>query len=235
MHTFAVDKTNIMKNILLLLTLLFFSGQINTNCQNILHDSLTRVMIETDSGSIIIELFNDTPLHRDNFIKLTEEGYFDGQIFHRLIKNFMIQGGDPASRNASKGELLGQGGPGYTIPAEFRADHFHQKGALAAARKGDDLNPLKASSGSQFYIVEGNVFTRPQLDYMVQKGMHDTFTNEQIAAYTTLGGSPHLDGSYTVFGQVVSGFDVLEKLMNSPVDEYDRPINDIKYSIKVIK
>lgn len=196
---------------------------------------LTKIQVITDSGVISLILYDDTPLHKENFIKLIKEGYFDGQLFHRLIKGFMIQAGDPNSKNAEKGELLGQGGPGYTIPAEIRSEHFHKKGALAAARRGDDVNPLKASSGSQFYIVQGNRFTKAQLDLMVERKMHGPFTREQIEAYTTIGGSPHLDGNYTVFGEVTDGFDVLDKLLNSPVDAYDRPINDIKFSIKIIQ
>ncbi len=145
----------------------------------------------------------------------------------------MIQGGDPNSKNADKGELLGQGGPSYTIPAEFNPNYFHKKGALAAARKGDDVNPSKASSGSQFYIVQGNVYSLAQLDMMVTRNMHAPFTDAEKEAYTQIGGSPHLDGSYTVFGEVIEGFEVLDKLMRVPVDAYDRPLTDLKFSIKI--
>ena len=136
----------------------------------------TRVLIKTSYGNMVIKLYNDTPKHRDNFIKLVNEGYYDGQLFHRVIQDFMIQGGDPNSRNASKGEMLGIGGPGYTIPAEIRSNHFHKKGALAAARKGDAVNPEKASSGSQFYIVEGQVMTEQNFQAYVSSGKHAPFT-----------------------------------------------------------
>lgn len=193
------------------------------------------IQIQTDYGSITLVLYDDTPLHRENFIKLSQDGFYDGQVFHRLIKNFMIQGGDPNSKNAARGELLGQGGPGYTIPAEINPKYFHKKGALAAARKGDNVNPAKESSGSQFYIIQGTVLTKAQLDLMVERNMHKRFTEEETEIYTTLGGSPHLDGAYTVFGEVIEGMDVLEKLMNMPVDAYDRPLTDIRYSIKILK
>ncbi len=210
-----------------------FSGIINA--QNSINDSRTNILITTDSGNIRIVLYNETKFHRDNFIKLIKEGYFDGQCFHRLIKNFMIQGGDPNSKNAEKGELLGQGGPGYSIPAEIVPQYFHKKGALAAARKGDEVNPSKSSSGSQFYIIQGTLFTKAQLDLMVQRKMHAPFTAKEIEAYTTLGGSPHLDGGYTVFGEITEGFDVFDKLMKAPVDAYDRPLTDIKFRIKILQ
>ncbi len=222
-----MKKTFLITFALLIAIITYSCAQTNNN------NSLTEVTIQTDFGNIVIELYNDTPLHKDNFLKLSKEGFYEGLLFHRLIKDFMIQGGDPNSRNGSKGELLGQGGPGYTIPSEISSQHFHKKGALAAARKGDSSNPTKASSGSQFYIVQGRVFTVAELDEFVNQGKHAPLTPEEISIYTTIGGTPHLDGGYTVFGEVISGLDVLEKLMNLPVDTYDRPINDIKFRIKL--
>ena len=192
------------------------------------------VEISTPKGNMIIKLYNETPIHRDNFIKLAEDGYFDGQIFHRVINNFMIQAGDPNSKNADKGEMLGMGGPGYTLPAEFKEGLYHKKGALAAARKGDAVNPGKESSGSQFYIVQGQVFSKEQLETFVKMGRHKAFTEEQIRDYTTIGGTPHLDDSYTVFGEVVEGLDVLDAISSVPVDNYNRPLEDIVIQVKVL-
>lgn len=193
------------------------------------------VRIETVYGTMKIRLYEETPLHRDNFIKLVSEGYYDGQLFHRVIKDFMIQGGDPSSRGADKGVMLGTGGPGYTIPAEVREQYFHKKGALAAARKGDAVNPMKESSGSQFYIVQGQPFTREQLKAFENMGRHKPFSEAQIEAYTTYGGSPHLDGEYTVFGEVVEGLEVLEKISKLPVDAYSRPYEDVVFKMVVEK
>jgi len=195
----------------------------------------TRVLIKTSYGNIVVKLYNDTPLHRDNFIKLVKDGYYDGLLFHRVIQNFMIQGGDPNSRNAARGEMLGMGGPGYTIPAEIIPGHFHKKGALAAARKGDAVNPKKASSGSQFYIIQGQVLNEQQLQTYVSMGNHAPFTPEEVSAYTTIGGSPHLDGEYTVFGEVVEGLDVIDKIAAVAVDAYNRPVEDISYTIEIMK
>jgi peptidyl-prolyl cis-trans isomerase B (cyclophilin B) len=191
--------------------------------------------IDTKFGKIVIKLYNETPKHRDNFVKLVNEGYFNGQLFHRVINNFMIQGGDPNSKGAAKGEMLGMGGPGYTVPAELNAKYYHKKGALAAARKGDAVNPDKASSGSQFYIVQGTVFTPEQLDAFVKMGRHKPFTEQQIKEYTTLGGTPHLDDAYTVFGEIVEGMEVLDKIASQPVDNYNRPVEDVVFSIKMLK
>ncbi len=217
---------------IIILIFFFFShnlrGQVNSSSLD------SKILIHTSLGEITLRLYKDTPLHRSNFINLVKEQYFDNQIFHRVIKDFMIQGGDPNSRNADKGVLLGQGGPGYSIPAEINPKYYHKKGALAAARKGDSVNPEKSSSGSQFYIIQGTIFTESQLNNMVKQGTHAPFTPQQVKDYCTIGGSPHLDGSYTVFGEIVSGFDVLDKIANSDVDAYDRPINDIKYTIKII-
>jgi cyclophilin family peptidyl-prolyl cis-trans isomerase len=207
----------------------------NICCQNERSESRTQVLILTDSGNMKFVLYDETKLHKENFIKLVKDGYFDDQLFHRLIRDFMIQGGDPNSKNAERGELLGQGGPGYTIPAEIDPKYFHKKGALAAARKGDDLNPSKESSGSQFFIVKGSLFTNDQLNFMVSEKMHAPFTVSETEAYTTIGGSPHLDGEYTVFGELIEGFEVLDKLMNVPADAYDRPLNDIRFRIKILE
>ncbi len=184
-------------------------------------------------GDIKIKLYDETPLHRDNFIKLVNEHYLDSTLFHRVINKFMIQGGDPDSKNAQAATMLGNGGPQYTIPAEFRPDLIHKKGVLAAAREGDMVNPQKASSGSQFYIVQGKVFTTEELD-MLSKRMGKTFTPEQIKIYSTVGGTPHLDGAYTVFGEVVSGWDVIDKIAAVATDKNNRPIDDIRMFVKFV-
>ena len=240
-------------------------------------DKMTKVKLETSLGDIVVELYNETPQHRDNFIKLVKEGYYDGVLFHRVIKDFMIQTGDGNSKTAGPDTSLGDGDPGYTIEAEFvYPKYFHKRGALAAARTGDQFNPERRSSGSQFYIVTGKVFSSEQLRMMdpelnkkkqdifrqlvmdnqekikqLKESMDDagiqalqdelirqteaevaqlpsTMTNEQIEAYTTIGGTPHLDGQYTVFGEVVSGMDVVDKIQNTTTGRMDRPTVDIK-------
>ena len=192
------------------------------------------VEIETDYGNITVKLSNATPKHRDNFIKLAEEGYFDDLLFHRVINGFMIQGGDPNSKGAKKGQPLGMGGPGYTIPAEFVDSLVHTKGAIAAARTGGPSNPEKRSSGSQFYLVQGKVLSDRELDGMEsQKGIR--YTPEQRKAYTTVGGTPFLDQEYTVFGYVVNGLEVIDKIAAVAKDSRDRPVSDVKMKIKVIK
>jgi cyclophilin family peptidyl-prolyl cis-trans isomerase len=193
-----------------------------------------RIIITTPMGDMLVELFNETPLHRDNFLKLAESGYYDSTLFHRVINDFMIQGGDPASRNAIAGEQLGTGGPGYTIPAEFSPELIHQKGALSAARMGDHVNPARESSGSQFYIVQGKVFTSQELD-MLEQRMEIVFTNQQRTTYTTVGGTPHLDGAYTVFGRLLEGFDVLDQIAATQTDRANRPIADIPVTMTVLK
>lgn len=190
------------------------------------------VLLETSLGDIRVALSDSTPRHRDNFVRLVEEGYFDSLLFHRVIENFMIQGGDPDSRTAAPGELLGEGGPGYTVPAEIRyPELIHRRGALAAAREGDDANPQRASSGSQFYIVWGRVFTEETLD-LVQQRLDSrggvTLTPEVREVYLTEGGSPHLDGSYTVFGEVTEGLDVVEAIQSVLTDENNRPLEDVR-------
>lgn len=194
-----------------------------------------KAKITTDYGVIIVKLYNETPLHRDNFIKLADSGFYNGTLFHRVINGFMIQGGDPLSINAPAGTALGNGGPGYTIPAEFMPEkYFHKKGALAAAREGDQVNPTKASSGSQFYIVQGQVFTDSILGLM-ENYYGKKFTPEQRTAYQTIGGAPHLDGQYTVYGEVTEGMDVIDKIAALPGDRNNRPNKDVKMTVEIIK
>lgn len=249
--------------------------QTNHHMEN---EKRTLVKLETTMGNITVALYNETPKHRDNFIKLVKEGVYDSTLFHRVIKQFMIQAGDPDSKNASDTAMLGSGDVGYTIPAEFNPKFFHKKGVLAAARQGDDVNPEKASSGCQFYIVTGRKFTEPQLlgmenkineqreealfdslarqhmkeIYKMRKAgdnaglleLQDTleaqareladkeekfrFTPEQIKAYSTIGGAPHLDGSYTVFGEVTEGIEVVNNIEIAKTNRADRPIENIR-------
>ena len=196
----------------------------------------TKLKIETSAGDIIVKLYNETPKHRDNFIKLAEEGTYEGTLFHRVIKDFMIQAGDPESKNAPKGKMLGAGDVGYTVPAEFvYPKYFHKKGALSAARQGDNVNPKKESSGCQFYIVTGKFFTEMELDKMnKEKGIE--FTPEQKEAYKLEGGTPHLDGNYTVFGEVIQGMKVVDKIQFVETNAEDRPTKNIKIkSMKLIE
>jgi peptidyl-prolyl cis-trans isomerase B (cyclophilin B) len=243
------------------------------------------VLIKTDFGNIKLKLYDETPEHKKNFLKLVGEGYYDGVLFHRVIHEFMIQGGDANSKNAQPGERLGSGDTGYTIPAEINKKYFHKKGALAAARKGGPSNPEKRSSGSQFYIVQGEVLTAGKLDTMEmrmntrikselmkekfktsakeleqfrankdQNGFNlfiadmkaevdsvyenkkqFVYTPEQREAYTTIGGYPSLDGGYTVFGEVVEGLDVLDKIAAVETDQNERPKSDIKMEIEIVK
>lgn len=192
------------------------------------------IKIETSLGDMIIKLYNETPGHRDNMIKLIRDGFYKHQLFHRVIGDFMIQGGDPHSDGAEKGQRLGTGGPGYTIPAEFNENLIHKKGALAAARQGDRMNPDKKSSGSQFYLVQGRVFSPEELNLMAQNRMVNP-SKEVAEIYTTLGGTPHLDGSYSVFGEVVEGLEVLGRIASVDTDTYDRPLVDVVYSISLVK
>jgi peptidyl-prolyl cis-trans isomerase B (cyclophilin B) len=186
------------------------------------------VSLKTNYGDITIRLSDSTPLHRDNFLKLVKIGYYDSVLFHRVIKNFMIQGGDPDSKHAAAGQPLGNGGPSYRIPAEFRTSLFHKKGVIAAAR---DDNPEKASSGSQFYIVQGKIFTDGALDTM-ENGRRGgkKIPLEQREAYKTVGGTPHLDQNYTVFGEVVKGLEVVDAIAaveTSKGVDRDRPVKDV--------
>lgn len=200
------------------------------------------VRMNTTAGAIDLRLYDDTPKHKENFLKLVKEHRYDSLLFHRVIKDFMIQGGDPDSKNAPAGALLGEGDLGYTIEAEFMPDvHFHRRGVLAAAREGDDVNPSKASSSIQFYIVWGKVYTAEELAayknyYKRRTGRELVLTPEQEAAYTSVGGTPHLDGAYTVFGEVVKGLDVVEKIQGVPCDRNDRPLKDVRIlDVKIIK
>lgn len=244
------------------------------------------VLIETSLGNIKIRLYDETPQHRDNFLKLVKEGFYNDLLFHRVIKDFMVQGGDPESKGASANKSLGSGGPGYQIPAEIHYPAlFHKRGALSAARTGDQMNPEKKSSGSQFYIVWGSVYTEAQLSGMENQkkqqamqaffgnlakekretiqALHDSknqvgldslqkelvalteaefaknpskggFTEEQKKAYSTVGGTPHLDGEYTVFGEVVEGLDVVDKIQSCQTGNADRPKTDITMKMKLV-
>jgi len=193
------------------------------------------ISMETNYGAMTIRLYDGTPKHRDNFIKLAEQGYFDGLLFHRVIDGFMIQGGDPNSKNAKPGARLGSGGPGYTVPAEFTEEYAHVKGALAAARTGGPSNPKKASSGSQFYIVHGQKATEDVIESMeTRKGIK--YTEEAKAAYINNGGTPFLDQDYTVFGIVEKGLDIVDKIAGVETDGSDRPKKDVKITkVRVIK
>lgn len=189
------------------------------------------VVLQTTAGDITLRLSDSTPLHRDNFIKLVKKGFYDSLLFHRVIREFMIQGGDPNSKAAAAGQALGNGSPGYTIPAEFRTTLFHKKGALAAARMGDNVNPSKASSGSQFYIVVGKLFTDGGLDSTETMQQNPRkISTEHRAVYKTIGGTPHLDQAYTVFGEVVSGLDIVEKTSLTATGARNRPLKDIMIS-----
>lgn len=194
------------------------------------------VEIKTTLGDIEVKLYNDTPLHRDNFLKLVKDGFYEGVLFHRVINNFMVQTGDPDSKNAPAGQRLGAGNPGYTIEAEIDyPKHYHKYGALAAARTGDAVNPERRSSGSQFYIVTGDKYTPGQLE-MIARRQGMAMDPSVASDYTTVGGTPHLDGQYTVFGEVVSGMDVVEKIQNVATDRNDRPTEDVKIlSVKILK
>ena len=194
-----------------------------------------QVKIETTRGNFTVMLYDETPVHRDNFIKLAESGFYKGLLFHRVISNFMIQGGDPQSKDAPSGKTLGNGGQGYTLPAEIVQKYYHKKGALAAARTGDATNPQRRSSGSQFYIVQGSKYTDMQLDSM-ETQMFTEFTKEQRDTYTEVGGVPHLDAQYTVFGEVTEGLNVVDAIAGVEKNKNDRPIEDIKIlKVTVIK
>ena len=182
------------------------------------------VVIETEYGNITLELFDNTPKHRDNFIKLTEKGFYDSTLFHRVIPQFMIQGGDPESKNAASNAMLGNGDVGYRIDNEINQTNFHRYGALAAAR---DNNPDKSSSGCQFYIVVGKKYTDAELDKLNPRSER-VITPEQREVYKTEGGTPFLDGFYTVYGQVIDGMDVVEKIIAEPRNNMDRPNKDIR-------
>ena len=192
------------------------------------------VLIETEFGNMMVQLFDETPVHRDNFVKLAEEGYYDGLLFHRVINGFMLQGGDPDSRGAAPNQSLGTGGPGYTLDAEIRPNIAHVKGALAAARQGDATNPQKKSSGSQFYIVDGKGVTESQL---TQNELRYEIKYPEGAKnlYLKNGGTPFLDQQYTVFGQVIEGLEVIDAITDMPTNRAKRPNNDVSMKITVIK
>ncbi len=185
------------------------------------------VEIQTDSGNIEIQLLASTPRHRDNFLKLIRENYYNGILFHRVIPSFMIQAGDPDSRDAAAGKTLGMGGPAYNLPAEFGTDLYHTRGTVAAARMPDNVNPQKESSGSQFYIVQGSNVSDELLN-RVEEMRGFKYTTAQRELYKKVGGTPHLDGEYTVFGSVINGMDVVDKIARLPKDGNNRPTKDLK-------
>ncbi|HSV87463.1 MAG TPA: peptidylprolyl isomerase [Bacteroidales bacterium] len=203
------------------------------HARNTENNQEARVQIITEFGNITIKLFNETPLHRDNFLKLAGEGFYDGLLFHRVISGFMIQAGDPLSRDAQPGQPLGMGDPGYTLPAEIVPGIFHRKGALAAARQGDQINPERRSSGSQFYIVQGRLWTNEELDMMEQRrGI--PFSAEERVVYATEGGTPHLDHAYTVFGQVIEGLEVIDRIAAVPTGQGNRPLQNVVMRIVIL-
>lgn len=271
-----MKKTTILFTLILCCITACTGNQKKNN--NMANDNATLVKIETTMGDITVKLYDETPKHKENFIKLVKEGVYDSTLFHRVIKNFMIQAGDPTSKTASATDTLGSGDVGYTIPAEFNPKFFHKRGVLAAARQGDDVNPNKESSGCQFYIVTGRKFSEAQMINMenqmnearldtvfqalARKHMKEIykmrkandmeglmelqdslenqarkevakepalkFTPEQIKAYTTVGGAPHLDGSYTAFGEVVDGMNVVAEIETAKTNRQDRPTQDIR-------
>lgn len=213
---------------LFLSMLLFFLCVIPTHGRK--KEKRSVVRIETSCGVIRVALSDDTPLHRDNFLKLASSGFYNGTLFHRCIKNFMIQGGDPDSKNAPKGKLLGDGDTDYTIPAEFYLPYlYHWRGALAAAREPDDVNPDQNSSGCQFYIVYGKKQTPADIKKarasLAEKGIE--LTPQMVSDYEMRGGTPHLDGQYTVFGEVIEGLDVVKLIQAVDTDKNDRPLEDV--------
>jgi peptidyl-prolyl cis-trans isomerase B (cyclophilin B) len=263
--------------LLLALTLMSSCAQEKTDCV---------VTIKTKYGDMTAVLYDETPKHKENFIKLAKEHFFDGTLFHRVIKDFVIQGGDPDSKKIKPGERLGNGGPGYTVPAEINTKFYHEKGALSAARQSDPVNPTRASNGSQFYIVQGRVLVPieleeykidqakmvaglqkffqdpankavkdslmqfrmagdtegyqekilslvPRIEKLTGTSVTQEFSPEKIKAYTTTGGAPNLDGQYTVFGKVVKGLEVIDKIAAIPVDDADRPIDDVSMAVSV--
>ena len=245
---------------------------------------MAKVKISTSLGDIVVRLYDETPAHRDNFLKLAKEGFYDGTLFHRVIKDFMVQGGDPESKGAAKGRMLGSGDAGYTLPAEFNPSFYHKRGALAAARTGDNVNPERRSSGCQFYIVWGKTYTDGQMGQLARQmemqaqqqvfdglvrehrdeimqmrrnrdqaglmNLQDELTAQTMAivkekglgkmdpaqkdVYTTVGGTPFLDGQYTVFGEVEEGLDVVGKIQEAATDSNDRPVKDIEMKVTVI-
>lgn len=216
-----------MKKNLLILSAVIICLNFSLMSQTKTQQKVVKFVIHTDLGDMKGMLYNETPKHRDNFVKLAKSGFFDGLLFHRVINGFMIQGGDPESKNAKPGQRLGSGGPGYTVPAEFNTQFIHKKGALSAARQADQVNPTKASSGSQFYVVQGKKMSAAQLG--------SNYTEEQKKIYETIGGTPFLDGQYTVFGEITEGLDVIDKIAAVQKDANDRPVTDIKMTVKIIE
>ena len=206
-------------------------------------EELRQVRIKTDFGDMVVELSNQTPQHRDNFIELVEKGFYDSLLFHRVINEFMIQGGDPVSRTASLSTPLGSGGPGYQVPAEITTDLLHYKGALAAARQGDAVNPERKSSGSQFYLVHGRTFSKVELLNIearnfgpgVDAGEPFKYPDAAIERYMTDGGTPFLDNNYTVFGYVVDGLDIIDSVAAVPTAAGNRPRTDVRMAMEVIR
>ena len=277
-------KISITSIILCVLCAVNVHGATTKNSQNV--DNRVKVEVKTSMGDFVVELYNETPQHRDNFVKLAREGYYDGVLFHRVINQFMVQAGDPSSKSADSTAVLGEGDPGYTLPAEFvYPKYFHKRGVLAAARTADQVNPERRSSGSQFYVVTGRVYTPDMLDGMKKRQADQRkqqifndfamqhidsiramqsrndmaglealqneliakteaqyatapfeFTPEQVEAYTTVGGTPHLDGQYTVFGEVVQGYETINKIQNVETGAHDRPRTDVKIiSMRVLE
>ncbi|RYY20240.1 MAG: peptidylprolyl isomerase [Chitinophagaceae bacterium] len=230
-----------MKKILLLgmalLSLQWAIGQKDVTVKK--KDRKKDILLQTNYGDIVLRLSDSTPLHRDNFLKIVKSGYYDSVLFHRVIARFMIQSGDGDSKNAPAGKPLGNGGLNYTVPAEFNPELFHQKGVLAAAREGDDVNPLKASSSTQFYIVQGKPFSDNGLDSVETYRLKRKIPAAHRAVYKTIGGTPHLDQNYTVFGSVVKGLDVVEQISlvpTSKAEDRDRPLKDVViFKAKLIK
>ena len=222
------------KKIFTLLAIFLAFTAVTMQAQTVRDTTRHEVLLETDSGDIRIELFNETPKHRDNFLRLVRSGAYDGVLFHRVIKDFMIQTGDVGSKNAKPGEAVGDTPETYTVPAEICFPKlFHHRGALGAAREGDDVNPKRESSATQFYIVWGYKFTDGQLDKVQQRLNERTDSTVQLTpevreAYKTVGGTPHLDGQYTVFGQVIQGLDIVDLIQRQPGDKNDRPLNDTR-------
>lgn len=212
---------------------IFLAAVILCALQSFAQKGHRKVKLTTPYGKMIILLYDETPLHRDNFIKLVKQHFYDSTLFHRVIKNFMIQGGDPTSKRAQPGDTtLGEGDVGYTIPAEFNMKLFHKRGVLAAAR---DDNPAKASSGCQFYIVQGKKFTDSTLNVVETKRLKHKIPAYQREVYKTTGGTPHLDQGYTVFGEVIKGLEVIDRIANEPTDKRDRPLKDIRMKIRMKK
>ncbi len=196
------------------------------------------VRLETTMGNMRMALLDETPLHRDNFLKLASEGFFDGLLFHRVIQDFMIQGGDSTSRHAQPGQPLGEGEVGYTLPAEIQMPYYyHLRGMVGAAREGDDVNPQWRSSGCQFYIVWGREWSyrtiRQQHDLLEEKGIE--MTSDMMSQYEQYGGAPHLDGQYTIFGEIVEGLDVVRHIQSVPTDSLDRPLQDVRILRAVVE